>query len=203
MKVRSSSVGPSVSPEQIAADPVAAAIIRRKARQLVGRGGFGPSDRQDIEQDLLVDLLERLPSFDPEQSAIHVFVAMVVKRHAANLLRYGKAEKRDRRRECSLHKVVGHDEQGPVELGSAVTSRERDAVTQQARRDAGEAAEMALDVAELIERLPPQLRQLAKRLQTQTVSQAAREMRVPRTTLYASVRELRRRCEQVGLANYL
>ena len=46
-------------------DPYAAGLIRFKARQLVGQAGFTASDRNDLEQDLILDLLRRLPKYDP------------------------------------------------------------------------------------------------------------------------------------------
>ncbi len=40
-------------------------LVHHKARQLVGKAGYTQDDVDDIKQDLIVDLLERLSQFDP------------------------------------------------------------------------------------------------------------------------------------------
>ena len=49
-------------------DEYAVRIIKHKARQLVGRAGFTESDREDLEQEMMLDLLRRLPKFDPKRA---------------------------------------------------------------------------------------------------------------------------------------
>src|SRR4051812_1985208 len=44
-------------------------LIQRKARQISRRAGFSRSDVQDIEQDLTLALLRKLPQFDPRRGA--------------------------------------------------------------------------------------------------------------------------------------
>ena len=46
-------------------DAYAVEIIRYKARQLVGQAGFTVADRDDLEQELILDLLRRCPSTTP------------------------------------------------------------------------------------------------------------------------------------------
>ena len=41
-------------------DAYAADLIRHKARQLVGKAGLTENDRQDLEQELMIDLLSRM-----------------------------------------------------------------------------------------------------------------------------------------------
>ena len=43
--------------------------VHHKARKLIGQLGFTESDQPDIEHDLIVDLLARLPKFDPSKAA--------------------------------------------------------------------------------------------------------------------------------------
>ena len=49
-------------------DEYAVRIIKYKARQLVGRVGFTESDREDLEQEMILDLLQRLPKYDPARA---------------------------------------------------------------------------------------------------------------------------------------
>ena len=48
-----------------------------------------------------------------------------------------------------------------------------------------------MDIAEVVARLPDDLRDLCQRLQRDSISQVARDLGVPRSTLYASVYEHR------------
>ena len=66
-----------------------------------------------------------------------------------------------------------------------------------------EASDLASDLADVLARLPDDLRAVAERLQSQTVSQAARALGVPRTTLQRQVQRLRRCFENAGLRIYL
>jgi len=179
-------------------------FIRKKARQLVGKSGFTRWDIDDICQELTLRLFRAMLSFDPNQGHWAVFVTTVVERSAASLLRDKRAEKRDHRRVRSLNVVIADDEhEGPVELGDTVGRRELDARLGQASRDEHDLAQLALDIAGAIAGLSPEMRELAERLKTDSVSQIARDLGVPRTTLNDRVRELRRQFEDAGLRDYL
>ena len=64
-------------------------------------------------------------------------------------------------------------------------------------------AQLVLDTAEVIAGLTPELRELAERLKADSVSQVARDLGVPRTTLNGRIQELRRRFERARLRDYL
>ena len=88
-------------------DPYAAGLIRFKARQLVGKAGFTASDREDIEQELILDLLRRLPKYNPKRAQRNTFIARVVEHRLASLIEAQKAGIRDYRRcRCSLNECL-------------------------------------------------------------------------------------------------
>lgn len=69
-------------------------------------------------------------------------------------------------------------------------------------RDA--AADLTIDLAEFLGTLPAELRRLAERRRAgDSVSQIARDLGAPRTTVSSWVRRLRERCERAGLRDYL
>src|SRR5262249_17337721 len=152
-----------------------------------GRAGFTAHDVRDIEQELLLRLLQSLPQFDPEQAHINVFITTVVGRSVAMLLRERRAKKR----------------------GAGVPSLDAPAAHRQpteppAHRDSGaDRIDLLTDLAAVLAALPADLRDLAERLKVQTVSQAARDLNVPRTTLLRQVERLRRCFEDAGLRIYL
>jgi RNA polymerase sigma-70 factor (ECF subfamily) len=173
---------------EIVLQAFARCIIRRKARLLVGRAGFTAQDVQDIEQELLLRLLKSLDRFDPGQAHVNVFIATVVERSVAMLLRGRRARKRD----AAVHSL---DAQG-ADGGPAEPPDHRDGSRGAERFD------LASDLAEVLRVLPEGLRHLAERLKVQTVSQAARDLKIPRTTLLRQVGRLRRYFEDGGLRIY-
>ena len=68
----------SFDPRQGGIDPYAVQHIRFKARQLAGQAGFGAGERKDLEQELFLDLLQRLPQYDPERARRTTFISRVV-----------------------------------------------------------------------------------------------------------------------------
>jgi RNA polymerase sigma-70 factor (ECF subfamily) len=188
------------SPEPI--DQVVRALIRRKANQLIGRAGLTRQDREDLEQELLRLLLQRLSTIDQQRARTSAFLATVIERLASNLLRDRRAAKRDGRRTSSLN-VPASGEDAPAELVDTITRREQEARRGRHPRGDEELAQLASDVAEVLAGLPADLRALAERLMSQSVSQAARELGVARTSLYGDIRRLRRRFERAGLKDYL
>ena len=148
-------------------DPYAVEIIRFKARQLVGQAGFTVADREDLEQELILDLLRRMPKYDSKRAKRNTFIARMVER----------AEKLDQE-DCLLRTHVQP-------------------------RAAEELRSLALDVAAIVETLPPELRAFCRRLGQETVSEISRDTGVPRGTLYKSIHRLWEIFEDAGLKDYL
>ena len=71
------------------------------------------------------------------------------------------------------------------------------------RRSREEEAQLRLDVSLVLSGLPNDLRKVAERLMTETVTEAAKSLGIPRTTLYGAKERLRRIFENTGLRDYL
>ncbi|MBP3954763.1 sigma-70 family RNA polymerase sigma factor [Gemmata sp. G18] len=68
-------------------DPIIARIIRHKANRMIGRAGLQPQDREDLEHDLVVRVLEQRERFAPARGTWAAFVWRVVERAGDNVLR--------------------------------------------------------------------------------------------------------------------
>ncbi len=178
-------------------------IIRRKVKQLIGRAGFTSQDREDLEQEMFVRVLQSLPRFNPDRAHRNKFVTTVVERYVANILRNKQADKRDHRRICSLNVTIEVAEEGPTELAQTIGDRELDARLGRQRRSECELVQLALDLADVMATLPDNWRTLLELRKTQTMADIARELGVPRTTLNEWMRRIRKRFEKAGLNEYL
>ena len=184
-------------------DEYAVKLIRHKARQLVGRAGFVEADRHDLEQELVLDLLRRLPRFDPTLAKRETFIARLVEHQVATLVESQKAGIRDYRR-CAgslderREEPDGTSADGPPVLDQDEYLRETVAAS---RRDE-DLHTLRLDLERVLAELPVDLRALCARLQTSSVSDVSRETGVPRGTVYEAIRRLRTRFERADLTAY-
>ena len=130
--------------------------------------------------------------------------AVVHGRKVATLIRHRNSQMRDPRREaCSLNECIDDGEGGTVERVQTIAAEEADRrLGRQARSDQ-ETVELALDVEEVLNRLPDNLRGLCELLKTGSIADAARAMGVPRMTLNDHVKKLREFFEAAGLRDYL
>jgi RNA polymerase sigma-70 factor (ECF subfamily) len=185
-------------------DDYAVRIIRYKARQLVGRVGFTESDRQDLEQEMVFDLLRRLPKFKPERAQRNTFIARVVEHKVATIIEAQKAGMRDYRLcSCSLNDRFENEEGGSVERIDTINQDDYLQRTGKLSRPISDLRGLSIDVRSAVEKLPPELRELCKRLQVESVTDISRDTGIPRGTIYESIKKLRTLFEDAGLKDYL
>lgn len=180
-------------------------VIRHKAWQLIGKYGYTRDDYDDLKQDLMLDLLRRIGKYDPDRAALSTFVSRIVDRKISNLIRHRRQEKRDYRRQvCPLDAQV-EDQDGESRGLDEIVSQ--DAYDDEVgRHDLPEAvrSDLKLDISQALDELPAELLDLAHRLQTKTMAEIARELGVPRSTLYEKgIARLRKIFEDKGLREYL
>ena len=186
-------------------DDYARETIRHKARQLIGRHGFTRDDYDDLQQEMTLDLLERLPKFDPDKAAHNTFVARVIERKISKIIRHRTQEMRDYRCEaCSVNDDIEDGNGGTVERIQTISQDEQDLRTGKHARPESERIALQVDVSLVMSRLSPELRQLAEMLQTHSITEVARELGVPRSTLYGNgIARLRAVFEDKGMRQYL
>jgi RNA polymerase sigma-70 factor (ECF subfamily) len=184
-------------------DRFARGLIRRKAKQIIGRAGITAQDRDDLEQELILGLLKRRRSYDPRRGRSTTFSRLAVAHTLANLLRANAAKKRATGKITSLSQQVTTGDGVRTELGQTLAEGNEDKHRGPFRRAPDEVADLAQDLAEVVEQLPARLRDLAQRLKIDSLAQVARDLGKPRSTVASWVRELRQRFEKAGLRDYL
>ena len=182
----------------------AAQLIRRKARQLVGKAGFTRDDVEDLEQEMTLDLLERLPKFDPDKAAHTTFVARVIERKISKLFRARKRERRDYRRESgSLNDPITDGEGESTERACTIGQDEVNIRAGRRNRTREEEARLHFDVSLVLSGLPEDLRAVAEQLMAGTITEAAKSLGMPRSTLYGAIGRLRPFFENADLRDCL
>jgi len=187
-------------------DDFALDMVNIKATQLVGKAGFTLNDIEDIKQEMILDLLERLAKYDPSKSNFKLFVTCVIDRKGRNLIRHRQMEKRDHRREvCSLNDEINIGiDSDPVPRYSLIDQDDPDIRSGKYRRPAEERNHLRIDIASVLEDLSPELRRAVELLQCMSVTQAAREMGIPRSTFREKhLAQLREFFKAKGLDQYL
>ena len=180
--------------------------IKFKARQLVGTAGFTRDDVEDLEQEMRIDLWERLPKFDPGKAKYNTFVSRIINHKVCNLIRHRTQELRDYRCEdCSLHDVVEFDENGNEEIEriDTISQDEHDFRWGKNILPTEDRHDLRLDISLVVSKLPPELQKVAELLQTMSVAEAARELNIPRGSLYDRLEKLRQAFEESGIQKYL
>ena len=178
----------------------AARLIRRKAGQLVTRDRIGQSDREDFEQDLKLDLLQRLAKFDPALGRWNAFVCTVTEHYVATFLQRQRAQKRGAGQTLvSLSRILSSPCGPQVESGRGIPSRLSEPVSHYQIQS----IELALDVETILVRLPDDLQGLCRRLETDTVRETARRAGIPRTTLHDRLAKLRKTFIAAGFWEFL
>jgi RNA polymerase sigma-70 factor (ECF subfamily) len=185
-------------------DPYAVKLIKYKARQLAGHFGFTTSDRDDLEQELICDLLRRLPKYNPKRARRNTFIARVIEHKTASIIEAQNAGMRDYRRcRCSLNDRFKNKEGKFIERLEHIDQEDYLLRTGRLSRSTTDNFHLATDIRKTIESLPAELRELCMRLATDTVMEISCDTGIPRGTIYDSIKTVRAIFEDSGLREYL
>ena len=186
-------------------DEYAANLIHYKARQLCRQPGFSQEDQPDIEQELMFELMKRLPEYDPSRATHNAFVTWVVLQKIADLIEAQLTQKRDPRvLIASLNDLVSTDEEGWFEeRWATVDIEEYLHVTNSTNRSTEERIDLDIDLDRAMANLPKELRRLCDLLAENSIAEVARKLGIARSTLYSAIYKLRKVFEKAGLKDYL
>lgn len=176
----------------------AASHIRGQAKALARQLGTPLADVEDLRQELLMQLIESLPAFDPRQGCFNAFVKLVVHRDAVHLKRKLLSEKRQREDECSLSTLVADADSGSQPLGNAIGQPEQDARTGNRSRQWDADLDQAHDLDAAIASMSSELRYVATLLKEESAADIARRMRCSRTTIYTLIGKIRKHLAAKG-----
>lgn len=186
----------------VALSDYAQQAIRISAKELIGKCGITKSDLEDIQQDMLLDLIQRLPQHDDRQWSVKTFISHVVKNRARNILRARCAEKRFSKRNVgSLNDQNGNSHVTYDRLDEQTSS----AAQGIAMRSSLEEVELRHDIRVVLDKLAPRLRRCCKGfMEGRSIASLAEQENVTRQTFYTSfLLPIRQAFENAGLDGYL
>lgn len=172
-------------------DRFAQRLIRHKVRRLIGKHRFTRSDREDLEQELWLHLLERLKAPGTEIAHRKAFIATILNRHIVDLLRRRRAAKRFTKNQQSLNKLVQDEDGCWVQFSATIPSNQGHSPLGSTQRDELADMELRLDVATVLASLPTDLRDLCERLKENSVTAVARQLGMSRRCVRDAIARIR------------
>lgn len=142
---------------------------------------------EDLRQDILVDLLQRLPRFRPSLGDPYAFAYSVMKNRASVLARRNLYD----RRTVSLHEVIWRQEDDAESRTRCQEPQVEDFVP---------SSDLKIDVDRAVDRLPTALRGLARDLKYMTVPEICARRGKSRSRVYQMMREIKSSFIERGLS---
>jgi RNA polymerase sigma-70 factor, ECF subfamily len=190
-----------MSPEDWLLNDQVSSLIRHVAHALSRSTGFSASDREDIEQEIRIDLLKKVTKFDPSRSSPCTFAARVIQSNKKSMRRAIRRQKRDATDQVSIDAIMDDGRGGnPTTLAQTIEESDGRRHTGQRMPNATELHQLKLDVAEANINLPAELRQMAALLSHVRPFVAAHVMGVSRRSVAQFMETLRECYEARGLA---
>ena len=173
-------------------------LAERQARRLCRSLRRSIHEREDITQDLLLDLLARLPSFDPTRGALAAFATVCFQHRASRLATRLRRERRERH-EASLDDAVPGQEEA-LTLADILPESEGYAAWCGQQTDSAAALERRLDLDRAGAVLDQRDHSICAALTQCTPHELGRQGALPRSVLYRRIREMRLRLLAGGIA---
>jgi len=185
--------GKSVCPARPAGaelSPEIMALADRQARQLVAAHPSWNSDFEDLRQDILVELVRRMPNCDPSIAPPIAFARKALKDFRSKLLRRRFCPTARMEKGFARYFEPQADEE-PKRVNRPVWLRDH--------VDPSEEVILRLSVAEVLSRLPADLRTVAELLKEHSLAAVAHRLGISNHILNGKIEKLRRIFRAAGL----
>ena len=176
------------------------AIIKKISKRVQGKRGFLECDLDDIEQELRLDLFQRLNRLEPEN--LPGFTSHVARNRAFQIIKAGRRKFYDGLPdETSLDSELTDAEGNSSNLGETIGTDE-DRRRPRPDRSAVELVDLRLDLESAMSALTEQQRALCAQLSNQNVTEYSREIGKPTASVYRQIEKAREPLECAGLREY-
>ena len=178
-------------------------IISIKVEKLLKSNSLIPGqDREDLRQDLALDLIQRLEKFDPAKTDRRRFINVVIDRKIANIIRYRFCESRDPRLEAYSMDEFYPDNDSDDSWG--LNQDDIDGITNKNDKPRWARTELALDVESTIALMPAALGRFCELLiEGYSITDAAEQVGFSTAGGYRKIEELLEIFSEAGLHDHL
>ena len=156
-------------------------ITHSKAKTLIGHYGFTKHDMPDIEQELLMEVIKKLPHYDPGIAKETTFIMRVTEGKIADLISYRQASCRDWRK-------CGHSLNAPVKKSGIEVSELIETIANENNFDFF----LALDINNFINQLPSELAEICELLKHYTITEILEFYPMSRTTFHHKLKTIKK-----------
>ncbi|MDP8228353.1 MAG: sigma-70 family RNA polymerase sigma factor [Candidatus Electryoneaceae bacterium] len=174
-------------------------FIRKSIKRMIHRIGW-IDETADLEQDIWLYVLQRLPKHDPDKSDMQPFIILLIKHKIADMFKSWNGAKRSwHRAMVSLNDSIVDECGNTVERWECVDQSSHLGFyrSEQDRQD------LKIDMDSVMSSLPEKLQFIATQLQERSITEISRQFGIPRSSLYNSIKRLRGMLEEAGISDYL
>ncbi|MCC7495868.1 MAG: hypothetical protein IT204_26180 [Fimbriimonadaceae bacterium] len=177
-------------------------ILHREARRMMRIARLPAQEREDVEQDMLLDLITRLARFDPSRGTLEAFATLCF-RHCGIRLAERLRRERERHHLTAFDDVVSQEGDPGGRLTLAETLPEADGLPAWWGKpcDAAAVVERRLDLNRAAAALDPRDRPLCAALSAASAHETVRASAHSRASFYRRIREVRLRLLAAGIAS--
>ena len=181
-------------------DDYAAKLCKLKSIQLIGKLGITIDDLPDIEQEIMIEIVTKLPDFDPEKANKKTFIRMLIDRKIADLLQIRKAAKRGYENLIlSLNTEFEDDDGNTSEFIDEINQDDYFLRNGKSSRTNLDDLELSFDVVTIVGMLPENLRKICCLLSENTKTETARILGISKKKLYADIEKIEHFFRKHGL----
>ena len=173
--------------------PEGLTTIHYAVNRLIGRFGFTENDREDLEQELALNLLVALKDYNSERAKRSTFIKDCIENRIFNLVRDRRRIRRDPRRVSRIGD--GEDDEASSVPASSLVDLQ--AASEQDRAD------LRMDLSAVIGALTPRLQEMCALLPDISPYAVSRQLGVSKQSVYRDVEKIRAAFAAAGLADYL
>lgn len=165
--------------------PIIISLIREKSQELIKHEAFFTSDLEDIEQELMINLLEKLDKVDVKYS-LFSFAKRIIDNKAKQLLRHKLTKKRYVTAKSSSAEYSGDKYQFNIDDVIDICYEEKI-----------KNLEQKIDLSKLASELPADLANLLSALQKKSISELSRDSNISRKKLYKDLNKLKKHFQNI------
>lgn len=180
-------------------------LIEVTVHRTVGRYRLTESDRDDLKQQIAMEVVRRRAKFDGGRAQENTFLARLARNALADLIAARKASNRDYRREDGSLDAWQQDASGDWELrGETITEDDADRRLGRPGMPREELRDLAIDLADAASRLSPRLREIFEHYAVLgSAREVAKATGLHHSSVYDALKQVKQHFEVAGLDVYL